>query len=171
MRLPRCKRTDNDEVAAGLLRQGWREIEEFVTYEREAESLDHEFVSVTNFWEPFVFPFTESRLHRDPEVPDSVADDFKRKCIERASKRKWPLLTHGNMGFLIVRPEEDAMAIDLLGVFPGCRRQGVGSNLVKAFVSQSAGTCRAGTQGHNPACQLYESLGFREVKRERTFHK
>ena len=172
MRLPQCKRIPIDHDPSFFLEHGWREIEEFVTYEREAEPLDHEFVSVTNFWEPFIFPFSESRLHRDPEIPDSVADEFKRKCIERASRKKWPLLKYGNMGFLIVRPEHDAARVDLIGVMPGCQRQGVGKNLVKAFVSLSSGTCRAGTQGHNEAaCKLYESVGFREVKRERTLHK
>lgn len=189
MQLPRCKRIDVDEDPGPLFSRGWREIEQLVTYERPPAS-DGYVPGVRNmeYWEgPAIrgiasISFSDDRLHRDPQVDDDLADRFKVECVEKAlayralSGESW-ILTYGQpltLGFLIFRPDKNVSVLDLMAVLPAERCKGIGTWLVASFLyaSQEFRVCRAGTQVHNVgACHLYESLGFREVKRERTFHK
>lgn len=185
MRLPKCKRIDIDADPEPWLRHGWREIEQLVTYERPPASdgyvLD---VRLREHWEqPTIkaiagISFSEDRLHRDPKVLDDDADKFKVQCVEKAFQKRWPILTLGQpmtLGFLIMRPGHNANIIDLMAVLPAARGHGLGTSLVSTFLYFSDvdwARCRASTQAHNlAACRMYKSLGFREVKRERTFHK
>lgn len=184
MRLPRCRRINVGDDPAPLLARGWREIEQLVTYEREPVELnDIPSVEVADLWHYSVIRsmafvgFSEDRLHKDPEVSDDDADRFKLECVDRAIKDKLPILISGEptpLGFLIFRPEKKVSTLEMMTVVPGARRNGAGKRLVAGWLSASRGSdiCRAGTQAHNEAaCRMYESLGFHEVKRERTFHR
>lgn len=186
MPLPKCKRIDVDDrrAAAALLDDGWREIEKLVTYERHPVRIDPVLgVRPVEDWERRAIlglaagSFSEDRLHKDPEIDDDEADRFKVECVERAFEEKLPILTYGwptTFAFLIYRLGKKVSTIDLIAVHPDARRQGIAKKLIASFLSESVGSavCRAGTQAHNtPSVKMYLSLGFREVRRERTFHK
>lgn len=183
MRLPRCRRISIEVDPAPFLRRGWREIEQLVTYERAPTSHVPVWSSHVRRWPYWQAPtikamaalsFSDDRLHRDPKVLDDDADKFKAECVEKAHQKRWPILRYDDLGFLIMRPGHDASIIDLMAVLPDARGRGIGTAMVAAFLyfSQAFPLCRAGTQTHNVgAVRMYESLGFREVKRERTFHR
>ncbi len=121
--------------------------------------------------------FKYDRLHMDPQVSNDDADEFKRSMIDNAIANDWPIMTCGEplMGFLIVRPEIDIAHIDLLGIHPDYRGRRVGVTLVLSFLDWTHKNkfqlCRAGTMLTNAAARkLYQTLGFREFERMRTFH-
>ena len=178
MALPLCVRTKVDIP-------GWREIGNFVIYERIPRETGYApLVRMMEHWELPVIKaiaehFEHDRLHMDPEVTEQDADDFKRNMIDHAKSSGWPIITYGQpmtLGFLIVRPEHPIACIDLVGVHPEHRGEHIGTYLVAHFLywMRNAGfaLCRAGTmEANSAACCLYEAAGFEKVDCLRIFHK
>ena len=119
--------------------------------------------------------FMYSRFHLDPQIPQAVANEIKRAWVrnylqgKRGDKLLLCLRDGNAAGFLAVKldeTEEGGLAtIELLGVDTRYQRQGVGRELVAAFIKAYEGrarTLQVGTQAANiPSLRLYESMGFR----------
>ena len=178
MPLPKCVRTKVDMP-------GWREIGNFVVYERRPRETGFTpGVRMMEHWEPPVIKaicehFEYDRLHLDPEVANEDADEFKRDMVDGAMSEGRPIMTLGQpmtLGFLIVRPDSPVAHIDLMAIHPEHRGQHIGTILVAYFLYWAGENgfelCRAGTmEANGPACCLYEAAGFKQVDCLRTFHK
>ena len=78
-------------------------------------------------------------------------------------------------GFIVVRSATDEAEILTLAVRPGCRRQGLGTKLVRtaAAHAHSLGSSRIFLEvavNNLPAAELYERLGFHEVGRRKAYY-
>lgn len=178
MPLPKCVRTKVDMP-------GWREIGNFVIYERPPREIGYtEFVRYREHWELSVIKaiaehFEFDRLHMDPAVAEEDADQFKKDMIDNAIANDWPVMTCGQpmtLGFLIIRPKRPTANIDLIAVHPEHRHKHIATYLVAHFLywahENGFDLCRAGTMEANAAaCCLYEAAGFKRVDCLRTFHK
>lgn len=125
--------------------------------------------------------FHTTRWHLDPAIPDDRARAFKSRWVENSVRgRAIGVLVatdqHGGaIGFNALMAARQSLVIDLIAVHPDHQGQGIGSALVRgAFVfaqRQGFSGIRVGTQSVNRASiALYETCGFREVGRARTWH-
>lgn len=164
---------------------GWRSIEELVVYGREPVAcvFDPEVVGRadfidTDFLETLAYKTGgNSRLYRDPAVPGMVADSERFRAILDQVDSGNVLFAFDDVSLpagLITWEEEGASArIGTIAVLPEQSGRGLGSELLKAWMSMMAGKkiVFAGTQSHNPARSLYEGHGFKRIGTEWTFHK
>jgi len=168
-------------VPKGTTVDGFREIETLVTFECNtrapsvtsatfAQPQDHdECVEVARK------AFTNDRLHKDPMFPDHWADRIReawvRNDLNGRAGASFVVLRNGVAGFVLCLPG-DTPVIDLIAVAPDHQKTGIGKELIRAVQTLYAGLpIRVGTQADNAASiALYEKTGFREVKRETTFH-
>ena len=117
--------------------------------------------------------FRWSRFHRDPAVPDEVANTIKADWVgsyfdgTRGDELLVALDEDGPAGFLAVLVAPDgARVIDLVAVAERARERG----LARALTAASAAT-RVGTQAANiAATRLYESMGFSLARAEYALH-
>ena len=170
----------SEKAADALLSDGWREIETLETW----SAVLHDGLGIRRAAAgdmPAVEKiarqvFKHDRLHSDPAVDDAEADKFKAGLVRSAFA--WPHKTvyvHGKPidGFLIVRFPDGDMVIDLIGVKEESRGQDIARRLIQgARTLAGPHAITAGTQSTNEAAKrLYQSIGMKIVKRERTFHK
>jgi ribosomal protein S18 acetylase RimI-like enzyme len=194
MQLPLCARTEADDTrsADALRADGWREVEVLETWCRPLGQGNH--------WQWFVHgvrraepqdllvcqaiashSFATSRLHSDPQVPLDVAEQFKLDWVKRAFDETPEDVfvhveaTHNKVdGFLICKPEMNAIRIDLIATDDSRRQKGTATRLVGWAIDAYPGRpcVVAGTQERNgPARMFYQKRGFRVIRRQRTFHK
>lgn len=180
-----CRVPEGAAAMALLPRAGFRPIERLLTFERALPegpavpadvALPEEADAVAEIGQSiFVF----GRYHADPEIPDAIADEFKRQWIRngvrgRADAAIVARFDRRIAGFILCMRREAVAIIDLIGVDSGHRRRGIGRWLVRRALSHYAGRCsrmRVGTQAANtPSITLYESEGFVPVAAAQTFH-
>jgi len=118
--------------------------------------------------------FSNSRFHQDPHIPKVTADLIKRTWVEnyfKGERGERILVTERDgkaSGFLAITNQivdnQKIGIIDLIGVHPDYRREGLGTQMIRYFVNDSPGKydkLRVGTQLINrPSLNLYEKNGF-----------
>jgi len=109
-----------------------------------------------------------TRLYRDKEVPVELADYFRLRVVEFGGR-----LIMQDGGFLSWREDGTEARINMIAVDPKCQGKGIGSNLLRVWMTMMVGKSRivAGTQSDNPAAKLYQNHGFKIAEKELTFHK
>ncbi len=124
--------------------------------------------------------FHMDRLHRDPDVPDAVADTVRRAWVMNdvggRADATFVSKDGGKItGFNACLRGDGFAVIDLIAVAPGQQGKGLGGKLVEASLAHYAGRVpmlRVGTQADNTvSVRMYEAAGFKPVKREITFHR
>jgi len=171
----------SSRVPEGTNLKGFREVETLVTLECEAtdkpvlgvppaKSFDHDrCVLIAKM------AFTNDRLHKDPMFPNSAADRIReawvRNDLEGRADASFIAIRNGIVAGFILCLIGEKPIIDLIAVDPSCRNQGLGKLLVGKAQSHYNKPMIVGTQADNLASiALYEKMGFKEVKRETTFH-
>jgi GNAT superfamily N-acetyltransferase len=125
--------------------------------------------------------FWHDRFHRDPQIPDDLADRSRELWVENAlADEAKTVIVAGDApceGFLIGRRGKDAQTyvLDLMAVAGASRGRGVGRALTLHFflLAVEAGARRVvvGTQDVNtPSLNLYLSCGFRHERVSYTHH-
>ncbi len=190
MTLPLCVRIDADDKrsAEALRAADWREVEVLETWCRPIGDWKS-IVTGVRVADPTDMlacqkiaagAFRSSRLHTDPKVSVDTAEEYKRDWVCRAFEQTpQDVFVHVNGkdkvdGFLICKPETNAVRIDLIATADDARQKGVARNLIgwSHDCYPGRGVIVAGTQERNTAArQFYQKLGFRVIKRQRTFHK
>ena len=183
---PKCVRIASDDLrsADALEADGWRFVEVLETWRRKmpwktlrpqrvriARKADRD-ACMAIASKAFVF----DRLHADPAIPREVADEAKKEWVKAAFEDHEKIFVHDAgtvLGFLITRPRDHTLVIDLIAVEPQVQWGGVGTELVKACLGvPDYRYIEAGTQATNePARRLYHTLNFRVVKTQKSFHK
>jgi ribosomal protein S18 acetylase RimI-like enzyme len=114
--------------------------------------------------------FVYDRFHRDPKIGHDAAARLKAEWAENyfAGKRGDRMIIaendEGLCGFLqLLRAQDGATVIDLVGVDARSRRKGVARSMIAlAANTPGNGPMRVGTQAANiTSLALYETLGFR----------
>jgi ribosomal protein S18 acetylase RimI-like enzyme len=124
--------------------------------------------------------FTEDRFHRDPAIPNPVADALKRSWAKNffAGKRgDWMVVACVGgrpVGFLqLLRLPSGELLIDLIGVSAGERGRGFARAMI-AFARRNCGCSGevvVGTAIANArSIRLYEKMGFRLRAAQYVFH-
>lgn len=125
-----------------------------------------------------------SRFHLDPLVGLDLAHTIKREwarnyCLGKRGDRLFVALRGDtSVGFLAALASgtgsERAAIVDLVAVDQAHQNLGVGTAMVRAFVShyrETCGTLRVGTQVANvPSIRLYERAGFSLVRSDYVLH-
>ena len=123
--------------------------------------------------------FTFDRLHRDPQVPDAVADAIRAAWVrnDMAGRAAAPLVARidGQVaGFNLCLLTGRTAVIDLIAVAAPFRRQGIAGQMIEAAFDHFRETIdgiRVGTQEDNLASmRLYERAGFAVERRDVTLH-
>lgn len=190
MPLPLCIRIDASDVhsATCLLDDGWREVEVLETWEREAVPLE-EFPCVANSlvrdateadrqrcqWIAST-GFTRDRLHTDMKVTNAEADFAKVEWVNNAFDGDADVILvielYGDIVGFVICKKTPVVIIDLIVIDSRHRRKGLATQLIAAAILRSSCVVRAGTQVNNRAAQVvYEKLGFKPVRMQRTYHK
>jgi len=128
--------------------------------------------------------FTDSRFYTDGRFPLEKCSELYRIWLERSLLERYAdlvltgLVNGEAAGFIIGRFDQEVSRgiIDLIGIGPQARGQGLGRQLVGAadrwFRSQGATHSSVVTQGRNYAAQsLYQSCGYRTSLLEFWFHR
>jgi len=124
--------------------------------------------------------FSDDRFHRDPAIPNPVADELKRCWATNffAGKRgDWMVVAcvgERPVGFLqLLRMPDGGLLIDLIGVSAGERGRGFARAMI-AFACQNcdcSGEVAVGTAIANTrSVSLYENMGFRVRGAQYVFH-
>jgi ribosomal protein S18 acetylase RimI-like enzyme len=109
-----------------------------------------------------------SRLYKDPLVDRSVADEYRLDTIAASDA----VVTQEG-GFLAWNDSGESARISTIAVLPEYQGKGVGSNLLRAWLTMMVGRRKvyAGTQSDNRAARsLYERHGFEIEEEEVTLH-
>ncbi len=123
--------------------------------------------------------FTFDRLHRDPRVPNAVADAIRAAWVrnDMAGRAAAPLVARidGQVaGFNLCLLTGRTAVIDLIAVAAAFRRQGIAGQLIEAafdHFGDAIDGIRVGTQEDNLASmRLYERAGFAVERRDVTLH-
>ena len=128
--------------------------------------------------------FRYSRFHVDPEVPRELANRIKREwmnsCLRRERGEEVLVASRRGRvaGFLAIlaaqREGRQVRVVDLIGVSSACQRQGVGRELMQAFIRRSQNRCdwlELGTQAANlPSIRMCQQLGFLIVNNRYVLH-
>ena len=123
--------------------------------------------------------FVNDRLHRDPLVPDWVADKIRSQWVLNNLESRGDASfvvsdDDGVAGFNLCLMDGGDAVIDLIAVDTGRQKKGFGRALVNGALGHYRGkaeTMRVGTQADNePSIALYRGTGFVEVKRQVTLH-
>lgn len=193
MDLPSCVRIDAEDVRSrdALVQDGWREVEILETWVRHRNGLWPKFVDNVRFAEPSDLlacqaiantAFQFSRLHCDSTVAWEDANAFKREWVRKAFEEHiHDIFVHLSPdadrrvdGFLICKPDTGTVRIDLIATAKERRVKGVAWQLVGFAHDWYAerNVMIAGTsQKNRDARMMYQKMGFRVVKTQRTLHK
>ena len=178
-------------AVAGLEKAGFQLVEVLVTLSRPVRGRDMpENISLSDHSDgeaeacarigrsAFVF----DRFHADPRIDNAAADALKGSWVANSVRgradcvllhREEEGLVSGFNACLFNAGAREAV-IDLIGIDPAFQRRGIGSRLIDGMDAHYAGraeTLRLGTQLANEASiAFYLRNGFREVKREQTWH-
>ncbi len=125
--------------------------------------------------------FRFSRFHLDPRIGAPLAHRLKAEWTrsyfrgQRGDKLVVAELAGRLVGFnQLLRGPHGERVIDLIGVHPDCRRQGVGRALCLAaeHFADGATEMLVGTQIANiPSLRLYEGLGYRVAQAQYVLHR
>lgn len=190
VRLVSCRiPSESDRALVSAIEQaGFRRIEELVTLRRPVEPAPKALRDVAPAREGdgeacvaiAVAAFRQDRYHADPRIPDEVADAIKAAWVRNdiAGRADLSLVARtpdrSLAGFNLLVRDGDEAVIDLIAVSPATWKSGYGKALVAAGLQAYAGsveTMRVGTQASNTvSLALYQSLGFRIVDRQLTYH-
>jgi len=166
---------DENEKASisALISDGWDEIETLVVYGRQPvySHFDRDLLVMPDPEEMADIAAAtggNSRLYKDPRVPRKVAEKERVRMALKASN-----VIAQSGGFLTWEEDEGMARISTIAVSPDCQRQGIGGNLLRAWMTMMVGKALvvAGTQSTNPATSFYEGYGFQVIGRGKTFHK
>ncbi len=124
--------------------------------------------------------FSDDRFHRDPAIPNLVADELKRCWATNffAGKRgDWMVVAcvgERPVGFLqLLRMPGGGLLIDLIGVLAGERGRGFARAMI-AFARQNCGCSGEAVVGtaiaNARSIRLYENMGFRLRGAQYVFH-
>ncbi len=124
--------------------------------------------------------FADDRFHRDPAIPNPVADELKRSWATNffADKRgDWMVVACAGerpVGFLqLLRTPDGGLLIDLIGVSTAERGRGFARAMI-AFAGKNCGCSGevvVGTAIANArSIRLYETMGFRLRSAQYVFH-
>ncbi len=128
--------------------------------------------------------FSLSRFHLDPAIPNPVADKIKSVWASNFFSKKRgdgmvvAACNNRIVGFLqLIWTTNGNLSIDLIGIHPQWRRQGIGGAMIKYAAQNGTDGSRrplslsVGTQVANlPSVRLYESLGFRLASSQYVMH-
>ena len=123
--------------------------------------------------------FAHDRFHVDPEIPDRLASELKYQWASNACKGRSDVVfaaheTGELVGFNACLLRGTTAVIDLIGVAPGARGQGLARRLVEAALDYYGGRAtqlQVGTQSRNfGSLALYQRCGFRVTNSYFTFH-
>ena len=184
MALIACRVPAGDARGQVLAEAGFRPIERLVTFERAIEGVrvaadlagaaDAEDCAAIG-----ATVFTHDRFHADPNIPDGVADEIKRRWVLNGVRGRAdaPIVVRADgriVGFNLCLRRGDVAVIDLIGVARAHQGKGLGRRLVEAALGHYAGSyakMRVGTQDTNLASvALYERAGFNRVDTAETWH-
>ena len=120
---------------------------------------------------------TTSRFHQDPEIPDNIAAEVKKRWAVNFFKglRGQEMIvatTPGSriVGFNQVLSGPDGKAIDLICTADDYRRHGVARALVEAMIEPDK-KIHVGSQANNDAAdKFYTSIGFKPVRSSICLH-
>ncbi|HEX5425736.1 MAG TPA: GNAT family N-acetyltransferase [Candidatus Acidoferrales bacterium] len=124
--------------------------------------------------------FSEDRFHRDPAIPDSVADNLKRCWAtnfftgERGDWMVVACIGKNPVGFLqLVRTADGGFLIDLIAVTEDERGRGLACAMI-AFARDNCGCEGQAVVGtaiaNTRSIGLYEKMGFRLCGAQYVFH-
>jgi ribosomal protein S18 acetylase RimI-like enzyme len=124
--------------------------------------------------------FSEDRFHRDPAIPNPVADELKRCWATNffaGARGDWMVVAGVGgrpVGFLqLLRMADGGLLIDLIGVSSGERGRGFARAMI-TFACQNCGCSGqvvVGTAIANArSISLYEDMGFRLCNAQYVFH-
>jgi len=124
--------------------------------------------------------FSDDRFHRDPAIPNPVADELKRCWATNffvGKRGDWMVVAcvgERPVGFLqLLRMPDGGLLIDLIGVSAGERGRGFARAMI-AFACQNcdcSGEVVVGTAIANTrSIRLYENMGFRLRGAQYVFH-
>lgn len=123
-----------------------------------------------------------SRFLRDPLIPRGKGEELFRIWAEESVKHHLADVvlgvigsSHGLLGIIALKQEEDTARIGLLGLSQGYRGRNFATSLVHAgerwAFAKGLSSLRVATQGENTlACAFYLRRGFRESQRQKIFH-
>lgn len=184
MSLPLCVRIDaaDNRSAAALSRDGWRWIENLLTYHAEprhwtAPEAEHVHIAYRDAIVDLVGrSFTHDRLHADPKVARGTADAEKRRwAYDSLEKHQcFVKVIDGQLaGFVSLILGTGSPRVDLICVDSDFQGRGIAKALLQgALAHYSPCGLTAGTQESNTAARrLYEGLGMWIGKKQCTFHK
>jgi GNAT superfamily N-acetyltransferase len=153
-------------VQLGCRKNDWRPLETIpLEYKvRFAQAHDRENVEKIAS-ESFIY----SRFHLDPEIPNSVADEFKRRWAgnfftgERGDAMVIAADRKGVAGFLQLINRGETLIIDLIAIAKSHQRKGIATSMIGFAWSQFgvANNLLVGTQIANvPSVRAYQKMGF-----------
>lgn len=174
MPLPECTRVPDDPIIMRDLEgQHWRFIEYLEVYGREPVMAPYEQLGEQADHEELVrlalATGGHTRLYKDPTVTDDEADAYRLGVLSDSD-----YVMYQDGGLLAWDDDFDVARINMICVDPRRRGEGIGRNLLCAWMTMHVGKKQvlAGTQSDNEAAKgLYKSLGFKMVSREATFHR
>jgi len=168
---------------------GFRVVDVNITFEREPTKVESPYIIVRQALpqdgaEVLAIAetcFVYSRFHLDPLISNDVANKIKREwvanylCGERGEKIFVAKLDSKVVGFnAVLKINDSARMIDLIGVDKNYQGRGVGRALVESFVTDSYDEyayLRVGTQiANTPSINLYERCGFKVVGASYVLH-
>lgn len=187
--------TDRVDILRELEQEGFRVVDTVVTLIRQPSPREHfTFPKSVREAEPqdasalldiAGSAFCYSRFHLDPEILNETANRIKQAWLGSylAGTRGKLLVSARNgtvTGFLAVMRETEGqwtgskptMVIDLIAVGRAYQGQGIGKDLVSAFISSyPEHPLKVGTQAANvPSLALYQRMGFKIVMTEYVLH-
>ncbi len=177
---------ENSDAIPALEDMGFRAVETLLTLRHDLSNVDdapgvtlagqHEFDACLGIANR---AFVNDRLHRDPLVPDWVADKVRRQWVlnNLESRGDASFVTRDGdsvAGFNLCLLHDDEAVIDLIAVDTGQQKKGFGRALVNGALvhyRDKAQSMLVGTQVDNaPSIALYRGCGFVEVHRQITLH-
>lgn len=170
MPLPLCVRVDFEDTrsAQALHNDGWRQVEILETWRGPLDPIP----------QSHVWPMTADAA---ASLAPIACHWFEHSRLGPKEKEEWIRNADPDTsfmcdaGFVILRLGLDGTVIvDLIGVDPGCRGRGLASIMLREATWRwhNRKWLQAGTQETNiPAKKLYESLGMKIIRNQRTFEK
>jgi len=182
-----CRISDDSDTSLTQLREiGFRPVEALLTLQRDLTG--NEQPAETELAGPGDTDacvavsgeaFTFDRLHRDPQVPDTLADGIREAWVRNDLNGRGDAClvarTDGAVsGFNLCLLNGDTAVIDLIAVAPAHQGKGIGGQLVAGALHHyrdRAARMQVGTQADNAASiALYAKAGFSIIQSQTTLH-